>query len=160
MKEELDKQLCERYPEIFANRYKDMQVTAMCWGFECGNGWYNIINSLCNNIQSHIDWKAKQGVVVEQVVADQVKEKFGTLHFYYSGGDDTIAGMVRMAESMSAVTCEDCGNPGETQGGGWLRTICKPCDERRKNRHAINLQKEVKHDVNYKFIDEDSGAHD
>lgn len=55
MKEELDKQLCERYPKLFAQRGKSMQETAMCWGFECGDGWYNIIDKLCANIQSHID---------------------------------------------------------------------------------------------------------
>ena len=49
-------------------------------------------------------------------MADQVKEKFGTLRFYYTGGDDRIDGMVRMAESMSAVTCETCGAPGKLRG--------------------------------------------
>jgi hypothetical protein len=60
----------------------------------------------------------------EQVVVDQVKEKFGGLRFYYTGGDDLIDGMVRMAESMSEVTCEECGYPGTTRGGGWVRTLC------------------------------------
>ena len=69
--------------------------------------------------------------VVPQVTLDQVKEKFGTLRFYYSGGDDEINGMVRMAESMSAVTCEECGNPGKTVGGGWLTTLCKEHAEAR-----------------------------
>jgi hypothetical protein len=56
---------------------------------------------------------------------DQVKEKFGTLRFYYTGGDDYISGMVRMAESMSGVTCEECGAPGEQNDGGWIRTLCE-----------------------------------
>jgi len=59
-----------------------------------------------------------------QVVVDQVKEKFGTLRFYYSGGDERIDGMVRMAESMSGLTCEECGAPGKSRGGGWVRTLC------------------------------------
>jgi hypothetical protein len=66
------------------------------------------------------------------VTLDQVKEKFGTLRFYYTGGDDIIDGMVRMAESMSGVTCEGCGNVGERRGGGWVRTICGPCEEARE----------------------------
>ncbi len=97
----------------------------MCWGFEHGDGWYNIIDSLCANIQNHIDWQTKQGKTVSQVVATQVKEKFGTLRFYYNGGDDVIDGMVRMAESMSAVTCEECGAPGTTGGQGWITTRCE-----------------------------------
>jgi hypothetical protein len=97
----------------------------MCWGFECGNGWFNILDHLMGNIQDHIDWKNRKEEVVAQVTLDQVKEKFGTLRFYYSGGDDTVRGMVRMAESMSAVTCEECGNPGKQVGGGWITTLCK-----------------------------------
>jgi hypothetical protein len=77
--------------------------------------------------------------LIPQVTLDQVKEKFGTLRFYYTGGDDVIDGMVRMAESMSGTTCEGCGNVAETNWpkaenggiGGWVRTICAPCEEKR-----------------------------
>ncbi len=138
MREELDKLLCEKYPRMFVNRNADMRETAMCWGFEHGDGWFNIINALCANMQHHIDWKNGQRErllkdnpydqkirdEVPQVVVDQVKEKFGTLRFYYHGGDDTIDGMVRMAESMSAFTCEKCGAPGKMRGRGWLYTAC------------------------------------
>ena len=177
MREDLDKKLCEKYPKIFRDRHGDMMTTAMCWGFP-GDGWFNIIDRLCANIQWHIDQNAKQietnqkylqmiadarlgnfdlfykhfnwckdrpdllekyrkevledeipdwrkeDPEIPQVVADQVKEKYGTLRFYYHGGDDVIDGMVRMAEAMSAVTCEVCGNPGTQRGGGWILTLC------------------------------------
>ena len=132
MKRELDEQLCKVYPKMMVNRGKPMQETAMCWGFECGDGWFNILNQLMGNIQHHIDWNNSnfekgytQYKQVPQVTLDQVKEKFGTLRFYYTGGDDVIDGMVRMAESMSSVTCEECGNPGTRTGGGWIKTACK-----------------------------------
>jgi hypothetical protein len=138
MKDELDLKLVEKFPKIFANRYGDMKTTAMCWGFEHGDGWYNIIKVLCANIQNHIDWRNEQRASllesnphdvpvpdeVHQVVATQVKEKFGTLRFYYSGGDDYIDGMARMAESMSAVTCEQCGASGRLRGSCWFYTAC------------------------------------
>jgi hypothetical protein len=131
MREELDKALVEKYPLIFKNRYGDMKETCMCWGFECGDGWYQILDSLCANIQGHIDWQNKnfekgftQYKQVPQVVAVQVKEKFGGLRFYYEGGDDHISGMVRMAESWAANTCEECGAPGTVRQGGWIRTLC------------------------------------
>ena len=103
----------------------------MCWGFDCGDGWFNILNQLMSNIQHYTDWNndnfAKgytQYKQVPQVTLDQVKEKFGTLRFYYTGGDEHISGMVRMAESMSGVTCEECGSPGKTRGRGWIYTAC------------------------------------
>ena len=190
MKQELDKLLCEKYPKMMVNRNKNMQETCMCWGFDCGDGWFNILNQLMGNIQHHIDWKEKQraGAIkynematqaksgnfdlfeetmkalpndefkekrlgeivagdfrpvpesIPQVTLDQVKEKFGTLRFYYSGGDDEISGMVRMAESMSGVTCEGCGNPGERRGGGWVHTYCTPCEEAREQTRSKEME--------------------
>lgn len=144
MRDELDNLLCEKYPKIFVNRHADIRNTAMCWGFTHGDGWFNILDQLCDNIQSHIDWRNGQRErllkdnphnlkiqeEVPQVVAEQVKEKFGTLRFYYTGGDSVIDGMVRMAESMSGVTCEVCGNTGKRGGRGWIATLC---DEHRKD---------------------------
>lgn len=139
MKQELDTALCEKYPKIFADRNKSMTETCMFWGFECGDGWYSILNALCNNIQHHIDWRNSQRELllkdnpykrsipdeVSQVVAEQVKEKFGTLRFYYRGGDEYISGLVAMAESMSGVTCMVCGDVGTTGGNGWISTLCE-----------------------------------
>jgi len=125
MKKEFDEYLCKTYPEMFVDRHADMTTTAMCWGFSCGDGWFPILNQLCQNIQHHINWKNKTETVVPQVVVQQVKEKFGTLRFYYQGGDEYIAGLVSMAESMSGVTCEKCGNPGTRTGGSWVKTACK-----------------------------------
>ncbi len=146
MNEILDKKLCEAYPKIFVNRNASVQTTSMCWGFQHGDGWYNIINNLCRCIQHHIDSTNERRELlldenpyniqipdfVQQVVAEQVKEKFGTLRFYYHGGDDIIDGMVSMAESMSAVTCEECGKPGYQSIGGWIVTLCKEHHEERE----------------------------
>jgi hypothetical protein len=72
----------------------------------------------------------RQGAVaIPQVVADQVKEKFGTLRFYYHGGDDVIDGMVQMADALSGVTCEECGAPGKLRQTGWIRCLCDKHNE-------------------------------
>jgi hypothetical protein len=148
MKQELDELLCTKYPKMMINRDKPMQETAMCWGFECGDGWFPILDQLMGNIQHHIDWKQQQkekynrGEGCTQVTLDQVKEKFGTLRFYYTGGDDEISGMVRMAESMSSVTCEQCGKPGKQVGGGWITTLCEEHAEARgiySNKEVDNI---------------------
>ena len=192
MKLELDKLLCEKYPKMMVNRDKPMMETCMCWGFECGDGWFNILDQLMGNIQHHIDWKEKQRTSamaynlmaaqakegnfdlfddsmkdlnnpeykakrlseviagdfrsvpesIPQVTLDQIKEKFGTLRFYYTGGDDIIDGMVRMAESMSAVTCETCGNLGQQRGGGWIRTLCDHHEELYQEDNRVREMKQ------------------
>lgn len=136
MKDDLDRQLCEKYPKIFTDRHASMMETAMCWGFEHGDGWYQIIDSLCANIQNHINWQEKISNAVPQVVASQVKEKFGTLRFYYDGGDDYISGLVSMAESWSAVACEECGSPGTQNSQGWIKTLCQTHRKEREERYA------------------------
>jgi len=117
------------YPKLLAKenaRHEDF------WGFECADGWFNLLNLLMQNIQSHCDWKQD---TCPQVIVKQVKEKFGTLRFYYEGGDEYVAGLVALAESMSGIMCEGCGAPAKTSGGlngkGWIKTMCQTCNEKR-----------------------------
>ena len=124
MRKELDEALCAKYPEIFRDRNGDMRETAMCWGFDCGDGWYNIIDTLCATIQNREYNQKLNKKEFFPVVATQVKEKFGSLRFYYNGGDDYIDGAVAMAEYLSEVTCETCGAPGISRGQSWFYTAC------------------------------------
>lgn len=135
MKDEFDKILCEKYPKLFQNRHKPMTETAMCWGFECGDGWFDLIDKLCESIQNYID--NNPNTKCPQVVVDQVKEKFGGLRFYYTGGNDKIHGMVWFAESMSYRICETCGSPGKPRRSGWIRTLC---DKHSENKEVINFK--------------------
>ena len=120
-----------KYPKMFANPYG---------GFAVGVGWWPIIESLCANIQSHTEWwntNRKERPIVEQVVVEQIKEKFGGLRFYYQGGDDNIRGMVRMAEAWADHSCEECGAPGKSREGGWIKTLC---DHHEAERKALKIK--------------------
>lgn len=129
MSPELDAELCKKYPKIFVNRNQDSSESCMSWGFECGDGWYDLLDTLCFTIQNWIDCNSRRNI--SQVTADQVKEKFGTLRFYYTGGDDLISGMVELAENISGKTCEQCGQKGKRVGSGWITTLCKQHAEER-----------------------------
>ena len=124
MRKELDEALCKKYSGIFQDRNADKRTTAMCWGFECGDGWYDIIDAACAQIENQQFNNRRNDVKFHSVIATQVKEKYGTLRFYYTGGDDFIDGVVSMAESMSAKICETCGAPGQLREGFWLKTLC------------------------------------
>ena len=135
MKEELENQLISKYPLIFSQRCE----------ISCGDGWYQLVDTLCGTIQGHIHsverqrtWalekNAKNADVdtdpydvpepVVQVIAQQIKEKFGTLRFYTTGGDGYIHGAIQMADTMSEHICEECGNVGKRRPGSWIRTLC------------------------------------
>jgi hypothetical protein len=149
MTPELEQHIREKYPLIFSQRC-EMSIN---------DGWFDIIDMLCSNIQNRIDnivmqrqyaiewnkdvndpdydWADRSFVkrkerqvpeLVEQVVATQIKEKFGTLRFYYNGGDEFIRGLDSMAASMTSRTCEECGSPGtsrSTKKQRWVRVLCE-----------------------------------
>jgi hypothetical protein len=71
VRKELDEALCARYPLIFKDRNADMHTTAMCWGFDCGDGWYNIIDVLCGKLCSEY-YAAKSRY---EFIKDKVGEK-------------------------------------------------------------------------------------
>ena len=152
MKDEFDAALCRDFPSLYRNRGADMRTTAMCWGMECGEGWANILRALSAGLtkvtENHASGSAAKAADHHfecgfEIVADQVKEKFGTLRFYFHSeskpdvqpeevdGDYAkqieaeIDGMVEMAERMSAVTCEACGRPGVMRGHGWYFVACE-----------------------------------
>jgi hypothetical protein len=56
---------------------------------------------------------------------DQIKEKYGGLRVYFSGGDEYVEGLVSMAEAMSYKICDVCGNKGEPNKEGWISTRCE-----------------------------------
>jgi len=136
MNQELQNKLFEKYPELFVNKNKSIMESCMAWGIDCNDGWYEILSSLFWMIKQHEDniiWQTKWTQKTDPeyksdyypVKFDQIKEKYGGLRVYFSGGDEYIEGLVSMAEAMSYKICEVCGNKGEANKGGWITTLCE-----------------------------------
>jgi hypothetical protein len=93
-----DKQdfLYSKYPKLFKRKDCNMMESCMCWGLEIGDGWFKIIDNLCEKLDKH------DGVVVEQV-----KSKFGLLRFYidfessFTGSEINISNLISEAEACS-----------------------------------------------------------
>ena len=103
--------LRSRFPEMYA-RNSSMPCV--------GVGWFPIVEELSEKIH---EYTIANGL--EPIVIQQIKEKFGGFRFYYMGGDENIDLMVREAEAKARVTCEECGQPGETRDLSWIRTLCE-----------------------------------
>lgn len=118
MTKELNDQLYEKYPDLLEGYKKSPRESCLAFGCEHGDGWYWLIDNLLEFIKA-----SKQEVKV-----DQIKEKFGGLRFYYSGGDLRIDGAVSLAEIMSYNICENCGSTDDvSQTTGWIKSLCKKC---------------------------------
>lgn len=124
MSPELEAILVEKYPELFRDKDKPPTDSLMCFGCECDNGWYDIIESVCGIIAHHIrQHRDPESVAGFRWV--QIKEKFGALRLYFIGGaDDYMLGVIDMAEDMSRGVCEICGNRGKVCGTGWFKALC------------------------------------
>jgi hypothetical protein len=123
--------------ELNAKRLK----TKGWYGCIAPDGWKWIVED-CDRLLARLD---------PEYEIHQVKEKFGTLRYYYGSVADrdtreVMDAVVDRAESLSAGTCEACGNSSKvsnldrgikwdstavlksTRGGNWFKTICDTCD--------------------------------
>lgn len=130
MKPELEQYLIKKYPKIYTEIGSDQPFAL--FGFECNDGWFRLILWLSKYIQEYTDmhnkWAEKfpneNHKPVPQVKIMQVKEKFGTLRYYYHGGDEKISAVVDFVEMISANICESTGktdNIGHNKSG-WIKT--------------------------------------
>jgi hypothetical protein len=107
------KKLLEAAPSLYGDSF---------W-FECGDGWFDILLRASIELESQIRTYPKE--VRDDIVALQVKEKYGSLRFYLSYYSEELDEIVQRVESQSACTCETCGKPGKVRGSIWLYTACE-----------------------------------
>jgi hypothetical protein len=130
MKRETELEFVKKYPKILRDHGGDPMQTCMAWGIETDNGWYELLDKCMEKLQYFCDLCTKNGNPI-QVVANQIKEKYGTLSFYYSGEGgsriewDIIDDIISETERRSAQTCEESGKHGcLCHRGGWYKTLC------------------------------------
>lgn len=94
------------------------------FGIECGKGWYEILDRLCTKIETYLD---KNPEDKKEFYILQIKEKFGGLRFYTSYVFKEIDKYIEEAEDKCDKTCEECGQPGKCNEGGWFSVLCDKC---------------------------------
>lgn len=127
MTPEKEKYFYDTYPNLFVDKDLPMTQTCMCWGFDCGDGWFDILDELCKKITARCEEMGYTDVRVSQV-----KEKWGTLRFYMNHADDEIYKYIDEAEAKSENTCEKCGAPGTCAltTNGWYGVRCDKCSKK------------------------------
>jgi len=113
MNQELEQQLIKKYPKLFKNKNLPPTQTLICFGCECGDGWYQLLDHLFGYLTDHMERKLAVDYISEykdqhkdkknyyrdycsykfeppQIILDQVKEKYGTLRCYYHTEFDDI----------------------------------------------------------------------
>jgi hypothetical protein len=159
-REQFDKYMCKTYPKIFRQRNLPMNQTCMCWGFDIGPGWYELLDQMCKKLQLLDD------LLGIETIATQVKEKFGGLRFYNNISSanyqsfiltekqreeviytlwEIINDITSRAEEQSYNICEQCGDYGSPNDGGWIVTLCEKCRAKREKK-AYNKPRKYRRD--------------
>lgn len=157
MNAENTKYLFDTYPILYRDHTAPITQSLMRFGFEHGDGWFDLIDKL----SAKLEMLNNEPACPYYTIAEQVKEKFGTLRFYThlerKAGDaptdderaaervwgDIIWDITARAEGKSAWICEECGDHGETNSNGWLSTLCTYHRAHQENRR-FDMSKEYK----------------
>lgn len=132
MKPELEEKLTKQFPLLYADVGADPTVSCMAFGFECNDGWYELLHEVSSKLELIIQKYIEEHDDCENYPrAAQVKEKFGSLSFYMTHYLDEFDDPIREAEAKSMITCEYCGKIGKIRVGGWMVTLCDGCDKKR-----------------------------
>lgn len=111
------------YPGVYGAGPWTIRNSLLGDGFLCGPGWYPLIERLSADLAEIV---RQEGL--RRFRAVQVKEKFGGLRFYTTGGNERTLARIAEAAQEAEHTCEGCGAPGHIRSiDGWLTTICDDC---------------------------------
>lgn len=110
MNSEFTQKLLDDFPRLYRNRHK----TSMQRGFECGDGWFDLIYKLSQDIEAVAREIGLHPDSPEWPKCRQVKEKLGGIRFYvFNCPNERIRALIDSAYEQSCKTCVYCGKPGE-----------------------------------------------
>lgn len=108
-------------------------------------GWHGLVDELCQKLDGVLRESYEKYSLEDfqcGFTVMQIKEKFGSLRFYFTCDShdphlyDKVASIIGEAEINSSRICEITGNPGQIcVSGNWLKTLCE--EERKKHGYAI-----------------------
>lgn len=126
MNEALTKKLLDDFPWLYRNRNE----SSMQHGFVCGDGWFDLIYKLSQDIEAVARESGLSPDSPEWPLCRQVKEKLGSLRFVVFAVDERFGIYERISElrlaalNRSFQICEYCGQPGELITDGYIATLC------------------------------------
>ncbi|MEM3858791.1 MAG: hypothetical protein QW478_05220 [Candidatus Micrarchaeaceae archaeon] len=114
-------------PDIYEKKIEPIW-DLMTFGLMCDKGWFNLIDAAMDLIEEE---NRKEYIRIEEV-----KEKYGQLEIYFSGGSDELNKKIDRISVLSNVICEECGEVIKTKHkqGGWIYTRC--------DKHFANSREE------------------
>jgi hypothetical protein len=122
--------LIKQFPELFKKIYSSPEDSCMAFGIECGDGWYQLIYDLSEEITKY--YKENKNKFSEEIEYEQIKEKYGLLRVYTNYVDDYIDNLINIAEQKSKNICQNCGSIEDIKkiNSSWVTYYCKECRDK------------------------------
>lgn len=112
MNETLTQALYDEFPGLYAGRAKPRTDSSMCWGIQCGDGWFALLRELSFQLNEYANAHADY-----RLEAIEVKGKAGDLRYELAIVTDWTTTCIAAARSRARETCELTGKPG---------ALCRP----------------------------------
>lgn len=114
------KEIMDDQFEKFKERWPSMFEDVYC-GFDLPKGWFDIVWKLCLSLEHYYP--------NSNIKVAQVKEKFGSLRFYFDSDDDDkkLLSLVAKYEFATSLVCQECGTTVgvEKTPGYWIGYYCE-----------------------------------
>lgn len=135
------------WTSVSYNAVEPWRTEGSNWFNEIPRGWGNLcymyLSRLTHLLNAYGQYNVKKHLVIEQV-----KEKFGSLRFYYSFLPwkeneteppewffESFDSIVTNFEDMTNYVCCDCGAVENLKTyGGWIHVACPECEQKRKEK--------------------------
>lgn len=107
MHPEKQDQLFRFHADLFDGPARACGESAMDRSFECGEGWFGLIDAFCAAVRQSVATDAMPAVEIVH------KEKFGSLRIRFRGGDERTRAVAEVVRIASLRVCEETGVPRE-----------------------------------------------
>lgn len=115
-------------PENFNYSYNEMNAMPYGWAKAFG---YEMLCEIRDEL-------VRIGCLDTYRIMD-IKEKYGTLHWYDNGSNQELFSIIKKYISLSASACQVCGKPATHMTQGWIGYFCRKCG---KKLGAIKIPKD------------------
>lgn len=119
-----ERKLFDAFPNLYRGRVKSIQKSLMSFGFQCDDGWLDLIWNLSLKIEDSARKSGIEPLSEAWPEAVQVKEKLGTLRFHLRQPTEAMRTLIHEAFEESEKTCEVCGMPGFMTTENCVKTLC------------------------------------
>ena len=99
-----ENELYERFPHLYRERLAPLESSKMGWGFQCDDGWYNIIHKMSKRIAA-----LSSDDDFAPAITEVSRNEDGSLYVEARNLTPPVADIIEAAKEQSKLTCESCG---------------------------------------------------